>query len=1090
MNLSAPFIRRPVATILLAIGVAMAGGLGYGLLPVAPLPDVDFPTIMVLANMPGASPETMSTTVAMPLERHLGAIADVEEMTSQSSVGTTRIVMQFSLNRDINGAARDVQAAINAARADLPASLRTNPTYRKMNPADAPILAYGITSAHLSPQVLYDQVANNLQQSLSRVLGVGQVDVGGGSLPAVRIQVNPHSLFQYGIGLENVRAAVAAANANTPKGAIEGPQQRLQLTSNAQATKAADYRDLIIAYRNGAAVRLTDVGQVIDGVEDERRMGFVNGQPGLILLVYRQPGANVIETTAAVKATMAQLRDTLPRDVDVGLALDQSTAIKSSLHEVELALIIAVILVIGVVTMFLHSLRAAAIPSVALPVSLLATFGVMYLAGFSLNNLSLMALTIATGFVVDDAIVVLENIARHLELGASRLEAARRGAGEVGFTVVSISFSLVAVFLPLVLMGGIVGRLFQEFAVTLTVAIMVSMVVSLTVTPMMCAYMLPKPGIAPESHGLSGLWDRVWLRLVMLYERSLPWVLRRPRMMLIFFILLVFANVGLFIILPKGLFPEQDGGRLVGRIRADQNISYQQMQQKMQSFMAILKTEPAVNQAIAFTGGRGQTNNGFVFIALHPKGSRAPLKEVMERIRKRSASIPGARMVLFSPDNIKASGRESDAQYQYTLQGDDLDALRLWTDRLTHALQRNKALVDVNSDQEEGGLEVRLHMNRDDLARLGLTISQVGSNLYDAFGQRQVSVIYGTFNQYRVVLETALPFRQFPEQIHGLRITPGGGMVSGTQGSNALRGTVNPPTGQGTTSATDIATDTARNQRQNQLGNIGRGGASTAAAVSPAMENTIPLEAFANTTYGTTPLVVNHQGPFVANTISFNLPKGVSLQQATATIQRTMAAIHVPASIMADFEGAAKMFRQSVSRQPLLILLALVTVYIVLGILYESYIHPLTILSTLPSAGVGTFLALLLTGTEFSIMALIGIILLIGIVKKNAILMIDFALDAERREGLGPAESIHQACLQRFRPIMMTTAASLLSAVPLIMGGGEGSELRRPLGIAIVGGLLLSQLVTLYSTPVIYLLLDRFRHRRHAGTAAMEPAAP
>jgi multidrug efflux pump len=1097
MNLSAPFIARPVATTLLTVGLALAGIVAFFLLPVSPLPQVDFPTISVQASMPGASPETMASSVATPLERHLGQIADVTEMTSSSSVGSSRITLQFGFDRDINGAARDVQAAINAARADLPTALRSNPTYRKVNPADAPIMILALTSGTLSQGQLYDSAATVLEQALSQVEGIGQVSIGGSSLPAVRVELNPRALFKYGIGLEDVRAALAAANANSPKGAIENGERRLQIYTNDQASSADQYRSLVVAYRNGAAVRLSDVADVLDSVENLRNAGLSNGKPSVLVILYRQPNANIIDTVDRVKAMLPQLQASIPSDIDITIAADRTTTIRASLRDVERTLIIAVILVILVVFAFLRDWRATLIPSVAVPVSLAGTVGAMYLLGYSLDNLSLMALTVSTGFVVDDAIVVLENVSRYTEAGMPRLQAALRGAREVGFTVLSMSLSLVAVFIPILLMGGIVGRLFREFALTLSIAIIVSLVVSLTTTPVMCAY-LARNRPAKAAGRTSRASERVFATMLGFYDRTLRWALQNSGLMLVVLLATVCLNIYLFIIIPKGFFPQQDTGRLIGGIQADQSISFQAMRQKLTQFMAILRSDPAVESAVGFTGG-GQTNSGFVFMSLKPLSERTvSADQVIARLRGKLGQVAGATLFLQAVQDIRIGGRQSNAQYQFTLQADALADLYTWVPKISDALQHVPELTDVNSDQQQKGLETDLVIDRATASRLGLTPSQIDNTLYDAFGQRQVSTIYNPLNQYHVVMEVAPQYWQSPDMLKELYVSTSGGSVGGSQATNAVAGTTavskNTKT---TTSAAQIAGDAARNLAANKLGNSGRGSASTGAAVSTAAETMVPLAAFSQYGPGNTPLAVNHQGPFVASTISFNLAPGKALSDAVAAINDTMNQIGVPASIHGNFQGTAQAFQTSLANEPILILAAIIAVYIVLGVLYESYVHPITILSTLPSAGVGAVLALMAFKTEFSIIALIGVILLIGIVKKNAIMMIDFALDAERNHGLTSREAIYRASLLRFRPIMMTTMAAMLGALPLALGMGDGAELRRPLGISIVGGLIVSQALTLYTTPVVYLYLDRFRlwcqrrwQRRDPGLPAGRLAEP
>jgi multidrug efflux pump len=1090
MGPSTPFIRRPVATTLLTFGLAAAGAVAYFKLPVSPLPQVDFPTISVQATLPGGSPEDVAKTVASPLERHLGQIADVTEMTSSSSVGAVRITLQFGLNRDINGAARDVQAAINAARADLPTSLRSNPTYRKVNPADAPILILALTSDTMSRGDLYDAASTVLAQKLSQVDGIGEVVVGGSSLPAVRVDLIPHALFKYGIGLEDVRAALANANAHSPKGGIDVGDQRYQVYSNDQANKAEDYKPLIIAYRNGAAVHLSDVGEVFDGVENLRNAGLANGKPAVLIILYRQPGANIISTVDLVKGMMPMLRASISPAIDIALGVDRSTTIRTSLRDVERTLVIAILLVTFVVFAFLRNGRATFIPVVAVSVSLVATFGAMYLIGYSLDNLSLMALTVATGFVVDDAIVVLENVSRYIEDGHSPLDAALKGANEVGFTVLSMSISLIAVFIPILLMGGIVGRLFREFAVTISISIMISLAISLSTTPMMCAVLLkPETG---EGHGrLYQMSERFFDAMLDFYRRTLTSALEHPRSVMLILAAVLGLNFYLYDVVPKGFFPQQDTGRLVGNIQADQSISFQLMQQKLAQFANIIKKDPAVETVVGFTGG-GQTNSGFMFVSLLPLNERKLSADaVINRLRREMAVVPGATLFLQAVQDIRVGGRASNAQYQYTLQAPTLEELNEWSPKIAAAMQKETTvLTDVNSDQQNKGLETDLVIDRDAAAQLGITVSQIDNTLYDAFGQRQVSTIYVARNQYHVIMEVAPRYWQNPETLKDVWVSTSGASVGGSQSTNAVAGTVVTSATASTTASANA--QAARNAANNSIGLTGNGAASTGAAVSTNQETMIPLSAVAHYTQGSTPLAVNHQGLLVATTISFNLPPGVSLSTAVETIERTMNEIGVPATIRGTFQGTAKAFQDSLNNQPYLILAALVTIYIVLGVLYESYVHPLTILSTLPSAGVGALLALMAFKTEFSIMALIGVILLIGIVKKNAIMMIDFALEAERKRGLSPLDAIREACLLRFRPIMMTTMAALLGAVPLAVGMGDGGELRQPLGISIVGGLILSQALTLYSTPVIYLYLDRFRlwSQRLRGDAAPHTPGP
>ncbi|GGP20079.1 multidrug efflux RND transporter permease subunit [Silvimonas iriomotensis] len=1012
MSFSATFIKRPVATTLLTFGIALAGIVSFMLLPVSPLPQVDYPTISVSASLPGASPDTMAATVATPLERALGRIAGVTEMTSSSSLGSSRITLQFDLDRDINGAARDVQAAINAARSLLPTGMPSNPTYRKVNPADAPIMILALTSKTMSQGQMYDAASTILAQKLSQIDGVGQVDVGGSSLPAVRVELNPTQLNQYGISLETVRTTLAAANANRPKGFAEDGDRHWQIYASDQAKTAKEYLPLIISYKNGNAVRLSDVAEVKDSVQDVRNAGSANGKPSVLLILRRQPGANIIETVDRVYKELPRLEAQIPAAIQVDVALDRTPTIRASLSEVERTLVISVFLVILVVFLFLRNCRATLIPAVAVPVSLIATFAAMYLCGFSLNNLSLMALTIATGFVVDDAIVVLENVSRHIEEGMKPFQAAMAGASEVGFTVISMSISLVAVFIPILMMGGIIGRLFREFAVTLSVAILVSLIVSLTTTPMMCSRLL-----RPErkTHGRLYRWsEAVFNGMQKGYSRSLAWVLRHGPLTMLILLITVFLNVYLYIVIPKGFFPQQDTGRIIGNVQADQSISFQAMRQKVSDFVQIVKSDPAVDVVTAYTGG-GQRNSGFMFVSLKPLSERKISADaVIARLRGKLANEPGAQLFLQSVQDIRVGGRSSNAQYQYTLQADDLAVLREWQPKIQAALANVDILKDVNTDQQDKGLQTTLTLNRDAMARLGLTVTQVDQVLNDAFGQRQVSTIYQPLNQYHVVMEVAPQYWQSPEALKNIYII-------------------------------------------------------TAAGAQ------VPLSTIASYGPTFTPLAVNHQGEFVAATISFNLDPGTSLSEAQVAIEDAMNRLSVPTSIHGSFAGSAAAFQQSQNSQPLLILAAIVAVYIVLGILYESYVHPITILSTLPSAGVGALLALMLFKTQFTIVALIGVLLLIGIVKKNAIMMIDFALEAERKQGMKSRDAIYHACLLRFRPIMMTTMAAILGAIPLALGQGDGAELRQPLGISIVGGLVVSQVLTLYTTPVMYLYLDRFR---------------
>jgi len=1030
MNISAPFIARPVATTLLTLAIALAGLLGFPALPVAPLPQVEFPTISVQASLPGASPETMAATVATPLERSLGAIAGVSEMTSASSLGSTRITLQFELTKNIDDAAREVQAAINAARALLPTGMPSNPTYRKVNPADAPVMIIALTSPTLSRGQMYDAASTVLAQRIAQIEGVGQVIVGGGALPAVRVAIDLPALFARSIGMEEVRTALVNANVNRPKGLVDNSERQWQVGANDQAYKAADYLPLIVAYRNNAPVRLGDVAKVTDGVQDARNMGLADGKDAVLLIVFRQPGANILETVERVRNTLPLLRGSIPPAIDTEVMMERTTTIRASLSEVERALAIAIGLVVLVVFLFLRSGRATLIPAIAVPVSLLGTFAAMYLCGYSLNNLSLMALTVATGFVVDDAIVVLENTMRHVEAGMAPRAAAIQGAREVGFTVLSMSLSLIAVFIPLLAMGGIIGRLFREFAVTLSVAILVSLVVSLTATPMLCAHWLTKPTgnpVTTPSRRRFRLTEGIGAAFAAVhgaYARSLAWALDHPKILLCGFLLTVAANIWLYVHVPKGFFPQQDVGLLVGSIQADQATSFQSMSRKVSRFVAIARQDPAVAHVNAFTGG-GARNTGFMFVVLKPLAERDLSADgVIARLRPKLGQVPGASVFLQPAQDLRMGGRQSGALYQYALQSDDLNLLRTWEPAIRGAMASVKEIADVNTDAQDKGLQTTLAIDRDAAARLGVSVRQVDATLNDAFGQRQVSTIYEALNQYRVVLEADSRFLQHPDALKEIYC-------------------------------------------------LGRNGAM------------VPLTAFATVSQTNTPLAVNHQGLLASSTISFNLAEGASLGQATAAINRALANLGLPSNITASFQGTAKMFQASLSNQPLLILTALVAIYIVLGMLYESLVHPLTILSTLPSAGVGALLALMAFGKDFTIIAFIGVILLIGIVKKNAIMMIDVALDTERREGLAPREAIYRACLLRFRPILMTTLAALFGALPLALVTGDGAEMRQPLGISIVGGLLVSQVLTLYTTPVIYLLFDRWRNRVVSRAAAV-----
>jgi multidrug efflux pump len=1148
MNISALFIARPVATTLLTIAIALAGVLGFSALPVSPLPQVDFPTILVSAQLPGASPDVVATSLAEPLERHLGQIADVTEMTSASQIGQARIILQFGLDRDINGAAEDVQAAINAAQADLPTNLLSQPTYRKVNPADAPVLILAVTSATLTRAQMYDAAANVLQQQLSQISGVGQVIIGGAAQPAVRVEVDPMALSHYGVGLEDVRSALSSANANAPKGAIDIGAERWQIYTNDQANHAADYRDLVVAYRNGDALRLKDFADVEDSVQDVRNLGLADGKPAVLVIVFRQPGANIISTVDEVRDSIPRLKAALPADLDISFASDRSITIRESLRETELTLIIAMVLVIGVVYLYLRNGRAAAVPAVAVPVSIVGTFGAMYLAGFSLDNLSLMALTIATGFVVDDAIIVLENISRYIEGGMSRTEAALRGAGEVGFTVVSITLSLVAAFLPILLMSGIVGRLFREFAMTLSLAIFVSMAISLTTTPMMCAIFLRAREAGPPRRSRRTLFQR----LHDAYGRTLSIALDHSLLVLLTVFGAVAVNVWLIVIIPKSFFPEQDTGRITATLVADQSISFQLMSQKFRQMMAIVQSDPAVEAVVGFTGAGGggssaQTNTGSVYVSLKPLSERQGVDAVMARLRRKLAQVPGGRLYLSPVQDIRIGGRSGNAEYQYTILGDDTAEVYAWGPKLLAAVQNDPALADVSSDQQQRGLETLITVDRDTASRLGLTMYQIDNTLYDAFGQRSVSTIYSALNQYHVVMEVAPQYWQRPAVLRQFWVSTSGGQASGSETSQMSAGSVtggsqlaiatasvtstaavSQPLSSATASAANptfaLASNVApltsnvvslavtsssssssstssaasnnavRTAAQATITTTGNGSASSAPAVSTSAETMTPLPAFTRYGPGSTPLAVNHQSEFVASTISFNLAPGKSLSDAAAAFQRATQKIRLPPDIIGGFAGTALEYEKSLGAEQLLVAAAIVAIYIVLGILYESFVHPITILSTLPSAGLGAVAALFLFGIPFTIIALIGVILLIGIVKKNAIMMIDFALSAEREEGMNSREAIYHAAMMRFRPIMMTTSAALLGALPLCFTLGEGSELRQPLGVSIVGGLIVSQALTLYTTPIIYLYLDRLGLRlrprpRNGRGAGRRPTA-
>ena len=1034
MNISGPFIRRPIGTTLLTVALLLSGALAFQFLPVAPLPQVEFPVISVGAGLPGASPETMASSVATPLERQFGRIAGVNQMTSSSQLGSTSITLQFDLSRNIDAAARDVQAAINAARGQLPANLPSNPTYRKVNPADAPIIILSMTSDVIPLPKIYDAANSILAQKLAQVSGVGQVFVGGGANPAVRAELNPMLLNKLGVSTQQVATALSAANANKPKGEFIGPVNAWTIDANDQLLKASQYRSLIVSGTQSNVVRLGDVADVQDSVEDIRNAGISNGRRAVLLVIFRQPGANIISTVDNVRALIPELQSSISPAINVSVVMDRTLTVRASVRDIEITLVISVFLVVMVVFVFLRNVRATLIPSIAVPLSLVGTFGVMYLLGYSLDNLSLMALAISTGFVVDDAIVVLENINRHLEEGIRPVQAAFLGAREIGFTVVSMSTSLVAVFIPILMMGGIVGRLFREFAVTLSAAIGVSLLVSLTTTPMMCAKLL-RP-LETEKHGrLYHTSEGAFNSLLKNYGAALRWVLRHQALVLLITIGTACLSVYLYAIVPKGFFPQQDTGRLFGSIQAEQDISFQAIRQKMNDYVGIIMKDAAVDTVTAFVGGGGTANTGRMFIMLKPLEQRkVSADQVIGRLRGKLARIPGATLFLQSAQDLQIGGRLGNAQYQYTLQSESLDDLNAWAPKVLARLRQLRQLKDVNTDQQNRGLETQVVIDRDTAARLGIQPNAIDAALYQAFGQAQVSTIFEQLNQYHVVMEVDPKFQQTPDALQSIYV----------------------PSKSGTM---------------------------------------VPLATFTHFQPSNTPLAVNHQGQFPSVTISFNLGEGISLGEATQLIERANRELNLPTTVHASFQGTAAAFQDSLSNQPVLILAALATVYIVLGMLYESYIHPITILSTLPSAGVGAILALLLTRNELNVIAMIGILLLIGIVKKNAIMMIDFALDAERKNNLSPEEAIYEACIKRFRPIMMTTAAALLAGLPLALGTGTGSELHRPLGITIVGGLIVSQMLTLFTTPVVYLYMDRLRLRfRHAvgtskgGDALVQPS--
>ena len=1128
MNLSAPFIRRPIATILLTAGLALAGIGAFFVLPVAPLPNVDFPAVSVTANLAGASPATMASSIATPLERRLAVISGVNEITSQSSTGSTRISLQFDLAKNIDQASREVQAAINAARVDLPATLRQNPTYKKRSAAAQPVIILALTSQSRTPGQVYDVASNILQQRLSQIDGVGEVEIGGSSQPAVRVELQPYAMSSYGLSGEDIRAAVQAAAANRPRGAVEESGRRLQIYTPTAGHTAKDYRDLLIAWRNGAPVRLRDVAKVSDGVQDVRTLGLFNGKPAIVVLVTQQAGANVIHTVNLIRAELPELRAELPADVTIEVASDATSSIRASLHEIEVTLLISIVLVVLVVSAFLRSGRATVIPAVATVVSLLGTFGAMYLLGFSLNNLSLMALTVATGFVVDDAIVVLENTSRHVEAGMDRFKAALLGAREVGFTVMSISVSLVAVFIPLLFMGGQVGRLFREFAVTLSAAVMISLVISLTTTPMMCAWLLRPQGPRRREPGrVARAFESAWNWVLKTYERSLDWALANKPMIMLILAVVVGLNVYLYAAAPKGFFPQQDSRRLNGGMRADQSISAQDMGTKLRQIEKVIRSDPAVDTVVGFTGG-GRAGGGFMAVQLKPPEERGGVKgqDVIARLRPKLSRVTGVSLFLNPQQDVTMGGRASNAAYQYTLKADNDADLTNWTIKLTEALKSEPGLVDLDNDVQDNGVEAYVDIDHDNAARLGINPLNIDNALYNSFGQRQVATIYEDINQYSVVLENAPDFGDGPEDIPQVRV-PGSGTATLTStvasqtppaspyqpiaqtspiasisnpiasafapivtNSTAAASSATTTTGASvvggapttsTTATTGVATTLTTNASgttSTVSANPGLRDAAAGSGVSTSAETMVPLSAIASFSQRASPASVNHQDAQLAGTVSFNLTPGKSLSDAQAAFADAESRIAMPTNVRGSFQGTARSFQESLKQEPILILAALVTIYIVLGILYESLVHPITVLSTLPSAGVGAVVALILFKMEFSIIALIGVFLLIGIVKKNAILIIDFALEAERSRGLTATEAVREACLLRFRPILMTTLAAGLGALPLAIGFGEGSELRQPLGVAIIGGLIASQMLTLLTTPVVYVYLDRLRPRR------------
>jgi multidrug efflux pump len=1102
VNLSAPFIRRPIGTVLLTIGLALAGIAAFFSLPIAPLPQVDFPTISVSASLAGASPDVMAQSIATPLERRLATISGVNEMTSQSSLGSTRITLQFDLSRNIDAAARDVQAAISASRVDLPATLRQNPTYNKLNPANQPVLTLALTSDTKTPGQVYDAVSNIIQQRMSQIQGVGDVEVGGGSLPAVRVMVNPYQVNAYSIAMEDVRAAIEASNADRPKGLIQGPDGKAwQIYTNAAGRHAVDYRPLVIAWRNGAPVRLGDIAQVTDSVADTRTMGLYNGKRAIIVNITQQPGANLIQMVNSIRAELPALEQQMPPDIKLNIASDRTSSIRASIREIEITVMIALILVVIVVFAFLRDVRSTFIPAAATVVSLLGTFGVMYLLGFSLNNLSLMAITVATGFVVDDAIVVLENTTRHLEQGMGRIDAALKGASEVGFTVLSISVSLVAVFIPLLFMGGIVGRLFREFAVTLSAAVMISLVLSLTTTPMLCAWLLnPRSPETEREEGRLARWlERGYQRIERTYEKSLDWALAMKPLVLLLLALVILLTFYLYIVVPKGFFPQQQSPLLMAGVRADESVSFQAMQTKLKQVVGIIHKDPAVESVVGFTGG-SRAGGAFMMVSLKPVEQRhgQTSADVILRLQRNLMPVSGIRLFLSPVQDLRIGARQSNSGYQYTLTSDNTASLRTWAQKLETALEKRPELQNVDSDLAENGVETFVTIDRASASRMNIAPRDVDNALYDAFGQRSVANIYEDINQYSVILGWDDSATQGPQSLPDVRVPAGlaAAAPTGINGSSATgvaAGAPLPSVSNGPTT-TGISNSAASSTGGGSAGGAATSGSATAAAAvatNPALRSPstgsalsttartmVPLDAIASFGNAATAASVNHQGTEVATTISFDLAPGYALSDAQAAIAETEAQIAMPVNIRGTFAGAAQTYQQNLGQQPVLILAALVTIYIVLGMLYESLLHPLTVLSTLPAAGVGAVLALMLFGMDFSVIALIGVFLLLGIVKKNAILIIDFALEAQRSRGLAAEQAAREASLLRFRPILMTTLAAALGAVPLAIGFGEGAELRQPLGVAIVGGLIASQLLTLITTPVVYVTLDNLAHRR------------